>query len=80
MGLTEEKIQKIKERDPAVFSALELLVLQWSDLILKSGKVENKEQIAEKMKEHFDNQQIVELSTFIALTVGFIPMIHTLEL
>jgi hypothetical protein len=80
MGLTEKKIQQIEDRNPDVFSHKELLALSWSDLILANGTMGNKQELVEEMKQVFTHKELVELSVFIALVVGFIPLVHVLEL
>jgi alkylhydroperoxidase family enzyme len=80
MGVTEEKISKIMDRDPNIFSKKILLALRFSDVMLQDYEDnEDKDQLFKELQAEFSSEEIVELGSFISFCVGFIPLAHFLE-
>lgn len=69
------------DRDPAIFTKKDLLALRFSDVLLQNYEDnEDKDQLFQELQEEFSNEEIVELGTFIAFCVGFIPLAHFMEI
>ena len=66
-GVTEEQLRNLHAyRDSAAFSALERLVLEYAEAMCQTPVVIADDLFA-RLREHFNEEQIVELTTAIAI-------------
>jgi AhpD family alkylhydroperoxidase len=66
-GVTEEQLRELHSyRESAVFSTLEKLVIEYAEEMSKTN-VNVPDELFARLREHFDDEQLVELTAAIAI-------------
>jgi AhpD family alkylhydroperoxidase len=66
-GVTEQQLRELHAwRDSEAFSALEKLVIEYAEEMSNSN-VQVPDELFARLREHFDDEQLVELTTAIAI-------------
>ena len=76
-GLSEEKLQSLREGNTAPFSAVECLALEYCDVMTREVHVPDA--LFERIRAHFNDTHIVELTTTIAaynMVSRFLEALH----